>query len=238
MDWRLPPELPWPQFLRLLRHPAPPKGWLEAAAALEDVQRRPMLLRWIAQHRQTPAHLRMRLLPRLPWRALAAIAADGAAHPQARAWCVERLQALWTGLSLGERRGFAMLAPRPLWPAIWRVRDAGVTAAFLQHPKLGLEALLGLLQPPLLPTHLDALLRSRWAGLHPVALQVLDAMDRSFHLPEHGLVLGQAAPWIKVLTPEARILAASRMQHPPLRLLTRAWGGHPVEALQEGPDAG
>ena len=73
-------DRPWPRFLRLLRHPEPPRGWLEAAAELPELQKRPLLLRWIAQHPKAPAHLRARLLGRLPWRALAAVAADAAAH--------------------------------------------------------------------------------------------------------------------------------------------------------------
>ncbi|HWQ07868.1 MAG TPA: hypothetical protein VN436_02130, partial [Holophaga sp.] len=122
MDWSLPPALPWPRFLRLLRHPAPPKGWLEAAAALPDVQKRPLLLRWIAQHRKTPEILRLQLLARLPWRPLAAIAMDPSAHPKARSVAVGRLQVLWGGMSTGERRSLACQAPQQLWPMIWRIR--------------------------------------------------------------------------------------------------------------------
>jgi hypothetical protein len=121
------------------------------------------------------------------------------------------------------------MAPRQIWPAIWKVRDAGVIASFLQHPKLGLDHVVALIQPPLLPTHLDALSASKWRAACPVAFQVLDAMDKSFQFPEPPIVLGQAAPWIKVLSEEERVLAASRMTHPPLRLMTRA-GRSPTQA--------
>lgn len=235
MDWPLPPELPWPRFLRLLRHPAPPRGWLEAAADLPEVQKRPILLRWIAQHPKLPEHLRMRMLPRLPWRMLTSIAEDASAHPQARASAVERLLVLWGGLSLGERRSLALRAPRPLWPMIWKLRDRGTIQSFLQHQKLGVENLVAMIQPPLLPGHADALAASKWRELSLVAHQVLAAMDRTFQLPEHGLVLGQAAPWIKALDPEERLLAASRLSHPPLRRMTRAWAlPQPEDALPPG----
>ena len=229
MEWTLPPELPWPQFLRLLRHPSPPKGWLEAAAALEDIQKRPVLLRWIAQHRKTPEALRLRLLARLPWRPLAAIAQDPAAHPKARSLATERLQVMWGGMSTGERRSFAYQAPKPLWPLVWKVRHSEVILAFLQHPRLSWEHLVAMIQPPVPPTHLDALARSRWRELEPIAHQVLWAMDRTLERPESGLVLGQAAPWIKALTMEERLIASTRLTYPALRKMTRAWALPEVE---------
>jgi len=225
VDWLLPPDLPWPQFLRLLRHPSPPRGWLEAAADIPDLRRRPQLLRWIAQHRKAPTHLRIALLARLPWRLLAALAEDPSAHPQARTVALERLQALWGGLTTGERRTFALRAPRPFWGQVWKVPDARVLGAFLQHPRLGLESLLGLIQVPLAPAQADALLRSRWREIQPVAHQVLLAMDGTFRRPDPPLVLGQAAPWIKVLPPEERLILASRLGHPPLRRMVRTWAG-------------
>jgi hypothetical protein len=230
MEFSLPPEVPWPQFLRMLRHPSPPRGWLEAAAELPDLQKRPLLLRWIAQHRKTPEHLRLHLLARLPWRPLAAIAEDPSAHPKARALAVERLQVMWNGMSAGERRSFAYRAPRPLWPMIWKIRNAGVIQAFLQHPRLGWETLAGMIQPPLLPTHMGALARSKWREIQPIAHQVLWAMDRTLEYPEHGLVLGQAAPWIKALTMEERLVAAASLTHPALRRMTRAWALPETEA--------
>jgi hypothetical protein len=230
MEWLLPPELPWPQFLRLLRHPSPPKGWLEAAAAIQDLQKRPLLLRWIAQHRKTPEALRMQLLARMPWRPLAAIADDPSAHPKARSLAVERLQVLWGGMSTGERRSFAYRAPRPLWPLVWRVRHAGVILAFLQHPKLSVEHLVGMIQPPLFSTHLDALIHSPWRELQPVAHQVLWALDRTLQQPDCSVVLGHGAPWIKALNTEERLIAAARLTHPALRRMTRAWALPEVDA--------
>ena len=224
MIWSLPPEIPWPQFLRLLRNPVPPRGWLEAAAELPELRKRPMLLRWIAQHPRTPAHLRNHLLPTLPWRALAAIAADAAAHPQARSQATERLQARWATLSTGERSALAPLAPRPLWPAVWKVRDTGVLAAFLRHPRLGVEALEALLQPPLTCNQAEALQDSRWRGIIPVAQALLTALDRSLGLPESGLVLGLAATWILALPAEACVVIAAGLTQPALRRMVRARG--------------
>ena len=217
--WSLPPELPWPRFLRLLRHPDPPPGWLEAAAALPELRKRPLLLRWIAQHPQAPAHLRATLMGRLPWRALAAVAGDAAAHPQARQQAIEKLQQLWAGMPLGERRSLALHAPRPLWGLVWQAPVEGVLAAFLQHPKLGLAALVALIQPPLRPVQAEALAASRWRETGPVAEAVLQALDRSLTRPESGLVLGHAVPWIRALDDEARILTASRTVTPALRRL-------------------
>ena len=215
--WALPPDVPWPRFLRMLRHPEPPRGWLEAAAELPDLTKRPLLLRWIAQHPKAPAHLRSRLLVRLPWRALAAVASDAAAHPQARQQATEKLQQQWATLSIGGRRSLAMHAPRQLWTLIWKAPATSVLSAFLQHPKLGLDSLVALIQPPLRPPQAEALAASRWREVGPIAEQVLQALDRSLSLPDSALALGHAAPWIKALDDEARILAASRTLTPALR---------------------
>ena len=224
--WALPPDLPWPRFLRLLRQPDPPRGWLEAAADLPELKKRPLLLRWIAQHPKAPAHLRARLLARLPWRALAAVAADPAAHPQARQQATEKLQQQWPLLTPGERRSLALQVPRPLWPLVWKAPTASVLAAFLQHPRLGLEALVALIQPPLRPIQAEALAASRWGEVGPVAEQVLQVLDQSLALPDSGLALGHAVPWIKALDDEARILAASRLLTPALKRMVhpRQWG--------------
>jgi len=217
VHWGLPPDLPWPRFLRLLRHPDPPRGWLEAAADLPELKKRPLLLRWVAQHPKAPAHLRSRLLVRLPWRALAAVAADAAAHPQARQQATEKLQQQWPTMTTGERRSLAIHAPRQLWSLVWKAPTATVLSAFLQHPKLGLDSLVALIQPPLRPAQADALATSRWRDVGPVAEQVLQSLDRSLAMQDSGLVLGHAAPWIRALDEEARILAASRILTPALR---------------------
>ena len=215
--WALPPDLPWPQFLRLLRRPEPPSGWLAAAADLPELQKRPLLLRWIAQHPKAPAHLRARLLPRLPRRSLAAVAADAGAHPQAKQQATEKLQHLWAGLTAGERRSLAPQAPRPLWPLVWRTPSPAVLEAFLRHPHLGLEGLLALVQPPLRPAQAEALAGSPWFGASPLAEQVLVILDRTLALPESGLALGHGAPWIKALEPAERIRIANRITTPALR---------------------
>jgi len=230
VTWPLPPQLPWPQFLRLLRHPAPPRGWLEAAADLPDVLKRPMLLRWIAQHLQAPTDLRNRLLPTLPWRALAAIAGDASAHPQARSHACDRLRARWAVMTMGERRSLAPLAPSLLWPAIWKVRDRRVLAAFLLNPRLTLPALEALVQSGLTLAHGEALQESSWRESVPVAHQVLQALDRGLQQPDSDLVLGLAASWIRAMPPGERQFAATRLTHPALRRMTRAWAG------REGPE--
>lgn len=226
VPWALPPDIPWPRFFRMLRHPDPPRGWLETAAALPELRKRPLLLRWIAQHPKATAHLRAELMARLPWRALAAVAVDAGAHPQARQQATEKLQQLWGIMTMGERRSLALHAPRPLWTLVWRSPDTRVLATFLQNPKLGLEALTALIQPPLRPAQADALAASRWRETGPVADQVLRALDRSLALPDSGLALGHAAPWIKAMDEEARILAASRILTPALRRMVHPWREH------------
>lgn len=223
MSWSLPPELPWPQFLRLLRAPSPPKGWLEAAADLPEMRKRPALLRWVAQHPKASAHLRASLMPRLPYKALSSVAWDASAHPQARVMASDRLQSLWAGMTLGERKALAPLTPKVLWPAILRIHDEGLIAAFLAHPKLSAESLQRLLQPPVKPVVLDALARSKWLGLEPLAFRVLELVDHGLLREEPGLALGHAAPWIKSIEPTARLIMATRLSFPPLRKACRAW---------------
>ncbi|HJU83271.1 MAG TPA: hypothetical protein VJ600_03600 [Holophagaceae bacterium] len=229
MDWLLPPDIPWPKFLRLLRRPDPPPGWLETVARLEEMRRRPLLLRWVAQHPKAPAHLRSTLLARLPWRALAAIAHDAAAHPQARAQATERLQILWPVMSTGERIALAMHAPRPLWRLVWRVPDSRVIANLMHNPRLSPDLLAGLFHAPLTPFQAEALAVAPWRESPTFALRVLELMDETFRHPANALVLGQALRWILVLEAEEAIHAASRMAHPPLRRLVRAKGGRREE---------
>lgn len=221
MTWPLPPEIPWPVFLRRLRNPSPPKGWLEAAAALDDLQKRPVLLRWIAQHPKAPAHLRAKLLPRLPWRVLASIVWDASAHPQARSQAAERLQAQWGVLTLGERRSMASVAPRPIWRLVWRVPDQNTIAALLRHRWLTGEQLIALIQAPLQPTHLEALLTSEWVRHEGVITQVIQALDLSLREPEPRVVLGHAAPWILALPSDQCLAVANTLRHAPLRRLVR-----------------
>lgn len=222
LRWGLPPHISWPHFLRLLRHPSPPKGWLEEASLIEDVARRPQLLRWIAKHRQAPAHLRLRLLPRLPWRILALIADDPSAHPQAKSLSIERLTTLWNTLGSGERRSLARFAPKNLWLQIWKTRQVTVLKAFLEHPKLGIEGLLALIQCPLNSAQAESLLESRFQDILPIIEQTLWIMDQSFEWEPCDLVLGHAAPWIRKLKPEEALFVSSRMSHPPLRRMTRS----------------
>ncbi len=229
VSWPLPPAIEWPKFLRLLRNPAPPAGWLEAAAELEDLKKRPLLLRWIAQHPKAPAHLRARLLPRLPWRALAAVAVDASAHPQAQNFATERLQNLWPGLTLGERRALALLAPKQLWRLIWKVPDSRVLQAFLQNPRLHESGLLALFHAPLQSAQLDALEHSLWREQETIAMRILQLLDETLFMPESQVVLGHAALWIKVLAPEARLLASTGLRNPALRRMVRAHAGPPLE---------
>jgi hypothetical protein len=196
---------------------------------MDDLRRRPLLLRWIAQHPKAPAHLRARLMGRLPWRALAAVAQDASAHPQARAQSVERLVQGWPGFSMGERRSLALLAPRPLWQLAWKSPDAGVVGNLLLNPKLSLEGLLALIQPPLTPAQAVALPPSPWRDSVVLAMQVLRALDRTLALPEPGLVLGQAAPWIRGLGAEEAIEVAAGITHPALRRIIRSRAGSFLE---------
>lgn len=221
VSWPLPPAIEWPKFLRLLRNPAPPAGWLEAAAELEDLQKRPLLLRWIAQHPKAPGHLRARLMPRLPWRALAAVAMDASAHPQARNFATERLQNLWPSLTLGERCALAPLAPKPLWRLVWKVPDARVIQAFLLNPRLHEDGLVALLHAPLHPAQLSALQESLWKEQEAIALRVLHLLDETLRMPEPQVVLGHAAHWIKVLEPGSRLLASTNLKDPALRRMVR-----------------
>jgi len=124
-------------------------------------------------------------------------------------------------LTTGERRSLAQVAPPQLWPAIWKVRDAGVLAAFLRHARLNHEALGALLQPPLTFQQAEALQDSRWRQSIPVAHAVLVALDQTLARPDSGLVLGLGAAWLLALEPEECLIAASRLAHPPLRRMAR-----------------
>ena len=193
------------------------------------MRRRPLLLRWVAQHPKAPAHLRITLLGRLPWRALAAITHDAAAHHQARTQATERLQTLWPVMTTGERIALALHAPRPLWRLVWKVPDVRVLANFLHNPRLSPELLSNLIQPPLTLAQAEALPLAPWRDSSFLAHRVLEAMDATFRHPANALVLGQALHWIKVLEGEEAIHAASRIAHPPLRRMVRARAGRRSE---------
>ncbi|MBK8789631.1 MAG: hypothetical protein IPO28_05495 [Holophagaceae bacterium] len=102
-------------------------------------------------------------------------------------------------MTTGERRSLAIHAPRQLWPMVWKGPAPLVLAAFLHHPKLGLEALVALIQPPLRPPQAEALALSRWREAGPVAEQVLQALDRSLPCPIRAWPWVTPPPWIKVL---------------------------------------
>jgi hypothetical protein len=128
-------------------------------------------------------------------------------------------------MSLGERRAFASQSPAPLWRLIWKVPDGGTLAAFLHHPKLSPESLIALIQAPMSAAQMEALSSAPWRELEPLVLQVLTILDETLRRPESPLVLGHAAPWIRGLDSESALVAATHIQHAPLRRMLRAWAG-------------
>ena len=138
---------------------------------------------------------------------------------------MERLQVLWAGLTAGERRTFAAMAPRQMWPMVWKVRDSGVIAAFLQHSKLGLETLVNLIQPPINQAHVEALLRSHLSKYSPIAKQVISAIDQSLRLPGHGLALGMATPWMHSLAEDDLHQLHTQWKHPLLKRMIEKRAG-------------
>ncbi len=97
--------------------------------------------------------------------------------------------------------------------------------AFLQNPRLHESGLLALFHAPFHPAQLEALELSLWREQEAIALRILQVLDQTLHMPESQVVLGHAAPWIKVLEPAARLLASTNMRHPALRRMTRAHAG-------------
>jgi hypothetical protein len=134
-------------------------------------------------------------------------------------------------MTTGERRSLAPMAPSQLWPAIWKVRNVRVLAAFLQNPRLTPGGLERLVQPPLTPMQAEALQASHWREVAPVAHQVLTALDRGLADPDSGLVLGLAATWILALPPGERLLASTRLTHPALRRMVRRYAVPSVEGF-------
>jgi hypothetical protein len=60
------------------------------------------------------------------------------------------------------------------------------------------------------------------------------AIDGTLAQPDPALVLGMASFWIRALPPEERLLASTRLTHPALRRMARAWST-PEGPASEGP---
>jgi hypothetical protein len=128
-------------MLTLLRR-ALPKRLLEYVAHNEPWASRPLVLTAVVTNPRADAPLSLRLLPQLPWRALAAIAATPWVNGLVKMRSETVLGAMLADLKLGERIELGRIATRPILPRLLADADAKVIRASLENPHLAPEDLL------------------------------------------------------------------------------------------------
>ena len=161
-------------MLALLRR-ALPKRFLEYVARTEPWASRTLVLTAVVTNPRVDTALSLRLLPQLPWRALATVSAtpwvNGVVKVRADALLTEML----TDLKLGERIALGRIAGRSIAARLLADRDAKVLDATLANPRLLpddlLRAINGAAPPRLL---LEAISASpRWRELYAVRLALV-----------------------------------------------------------------
>lgn len=213
-----------PMLQAQLCDPALLASWLREAAEAPLVLQDARLQVLIAQHRNTPAEVRVNLIRLLPLASVVAILDSHDLTPDTRFLCTVHVNQAWAKMAAAERQAFAEVATEPIWDLLWRTADATTLSGFLNNPRLGPLDLARLIQPPLTRAQAEALQESRFRANQDVIFRVLTAMALSFHDPGTDLVLGLAAPWIKTLTPQERLLLAPALSYPPMERLAELWG--------------
>lgn len=207
-----------------LRAPGLPPSWLRDAAEAPAVKANVELQAMIARHPNTPVDVRVHFIRILPLLVVMNILDQADAGADIRFTCRAHLGNTWAAMSPAGRRQFAEVASQPLWELVWSSADEPALAAFLGNPRLTPQGLAELIKPPLTRAQVEGLAASRFRASQQVIFQVLISMALTFREPGTDLVLGLAAPWIKALTPQERLLLAPNLSYPPLERLAELWG--------------
>jgi len=128
-------------LLALLRRSVP-LALLEEVAAAPPWCERPRVLARVVLHPRAGAGLGLRLVPALPWRDLAEVAATMRVTASVRARAESLLRDSLTEMRLGDRVTLARLATPAVLPLLLADAEARVVAAALENPRLREEDLV------------------------------------------------------------------------------------------------
>jgi hypothetical protein len=128
-------------LLTLLRRTVP-RLFLEYVVRTDPWSRRPSILTAVITSPRAEKGLCLRLIPQLPWRSLATVAATPWLLSVLRLRAEARLVELLLELKLGERIALARLATRALLTRLIEDPDARVVEASLLNPRLTTDELL------------------------------------------------------------------------------------------------
>jgi hypothetical protein len=163
-----------PTLVAVLRR-AVPQRLLQHLSSAEPWSSHSLVLAAVATNPRVERTLALRLVPQLPWRALASICTipwvSGAVKNRAEATLRERL----TEMRLGERISLARLATQPLLLPLLQDSDARVAESALQNPRLREEDVLYALGRGEPTSGLIQAVggSSRWRGIYGVRLALV-----------------------------------------------------------------
>lgn len=157
-----------------LRRPAPAR-FLELVADTAPWSRDARVLAVVVLNPRAPRALAQRLVPSLPWRDLADVAASPRVDAGARVRAESLLKEQLPDLRLGERITLARLATPPVLPPLLADTERRVADAALQNPRLREEDLLLAVRAAEVPRALlEAVTASpRWRGAYAVRLALV-----------------------------------------------------------------
>jgi hypothetical protein len=122
-------------MLAVLRR-ALPKRFLEYVARTEPWASRPLVLTAVVTNPRADTALCLRLLPQLPWRALATVSATPWVNGVVKARADGLLTDMLPHLKLGERIALGRIAGRSIAARLLADRDAKVIQATIENPRL------------------------------------------------------------------------------------------------------
>lgn len=198
-------ELSAPLARVALRNPHVDERALELLCERRDLLQDLGVRSALAAHPRTPVARALRLLPQLPWRPLARLAAQVRTPPRVRRSAEKWLAERWPALSLGERIALARIAPRGLLADWSRDAERPVFRAILDNPRMVEGILVAVAQrastSPEILRQLAA--HRRFGRRYGVRLAICRNPQAPFDLVR-GLLRGLSRPHLRSLSRDPR----------------------------------